>query len=149
MVLVGIYREPLARILTSDSDPPSPMHVIDSESDMRKALTAPHAIIFAHVSWSMHSMVANKVVDKFAHDWKQSGKAPKITFYFLDLTEEPNPNPAYVTNWLNSDSRLSGLSSRGSGDVVWLRNGTVEAWAPAYDSTAAELNLQTKKHFKN
>lgn len=92
-------------------------------------------------------MIARRTVTEFAVQWRQNGSDPFIDFYFLDLTNDQKNAPAYVSEWLDSDNRLSGLPIRGSGDVVWLKDGSFQKWRPAYDATVNDLNAETKAVF--
>lgn len=145
-LLIGYYREPLARLLDVKGNQ-SPLHVIASDNDMADALSSQNAVIFAHVDWSINSVIANDIVNEFARDWRRRN-TPKVSFYFLDLTDAQQNAPNYVSDWIDSDSRLSGLPVRGSGDVVWLQDGILQEWHPAWDSTVDSLATRTKKIFK-
>ena len=111
---------------------------------MEAALTSPNAIIFAHVDWAPTSHQARDNVTEFARQYRKNWLGRPIDFFSLDLTYFQSRAPAHVSDWLASDARLSGLTTRGSGDVVWLQNGALKKWLPAYDLTVDELNTKTK-----
>ena len=147
-ILIGYYREPIVRLLNLD-DNSAALTVISSATEMDDALASPNAIIFAHVDWSASSVVARSTVTDFALHWHRNGNAPHIDFYFLDLTDAQQNAPAHISKWLSSDTRLSGLPIRGSGDVVWLKNGAFQKWLPAYDTTVDDLNTETETILNN
>ncbi|MEM7476809.1 MAG: hypothetical protein AAF483_17635 [Planctomycetota bacterium] len=128
-------------------DTSSPLTEISNAVQMQNALESTKAVIFAHVDWAVHSLIARRTVTEFAVQWRQNGSDPFIDFYFLDLTNDQKNAPAYVSEWLDSDNRLSGLPIRGSGDVVWLKDGSFQKWRPAYDATVNDLNAETKAVF--
>ena len=142
-VLIGYNREPIARRFNLDVKSP-PLMPISSAEQMESALTSPNAIIFAHVDWSPTSFQARDNVTEFARRYRQNWVGRPIDFFLLDLTIAQSQAPAHVSDWLASDSRLSGLPIRGSGDVVWLQNGALKKWLPAYDLTVSELKTKTK-----
>ena len=144
--VIAICRSPIARFLNLH-DTSSPLIEISTRSDLNDALASPNAIIFAHVDWAAHSVMARKTVTEFALQWRRNREAPHVDFYFLDLTDAQQNAPAHVSEWLTSDNRLEGLSFRGSGDVVWLKNGVFQKWIPACDTTVDELDAETKTLF--
>jgi hypothetical protein len=148
VLVVAFYREPIARFL-SVTVIPSPLRPINTQTDMEKALASPNAVIFANVDWSLTSAVARKTVGDFAREWHRTKNNPTVSFYLLDLTDASENFPPHVNNWLQSDTQLMGLPDRGSGDVVWLKNGVVQKWLPVYDKTTDNLNEQTQEIFKN
>ena len=144
--LIGYNREPIERFLDLHANS-SPLTLISSAEEMHAALTSPNAIIFAHVDWSGTSVVARDNVTDFSLQNRQSWNGRPIDFYMLDLTFAQSQAPAYVTDWLTSDAQLLGLPDRGSGDVVWLQNGSVKKWLPAYDLTVDDLKTETSRVF--
>ena len=115
---------------------------------MADALAAPNAVIFARVDWSTYSAVALHKLTAFARRWHQAGKT-RIDFFVVDLTNAQTDASAHIAAWLSSDSRLSGLPVRGSGDVVWLKNGAFQKWLPAYDATVDDLEEISDSIFNN
>ena len=147
-VLIGYNREPIARRFNLDVNSP-PLMPISSAEQMESALTSPNAIIFAHVDWSPTSFQARDNVTEFARRYRQNWVGRPIDFFLLDLTIAQSQAPAHVSDWLASDSRLSGLPIRGSGDVVWLKDGTFQKWISAYDATVDDLNAETENVFND
>ena len=121
--------------------------VISSAKELDDALTSPNAIICVHVDWSPSSLIARNTVNDFSVHWRRNGGIPHIDFYFLDLSDAQQNAPAHISKWLSSDKRLSGLPIRGSGDVVWLKNGVLQKWLPAYDASVDDLNATTESIF--
>ena len=147
-ILIAIYRDPIAKFLNLRVTS-SPLTEISNATQMHDALASPNAVIFAHVDWAVHSVIAHKTVTDFALQWRRNGGDPHIDFYFLDLTNAQQNAPAYVHEWLASDTQLAGLPIRGSGDVVWLKDGTFQKWIPAYDATVDDLNAETENVFND
>ena len=142
--LIGFYRKPIANFLGLNRSKP-PIQ-IESAEQMDLALTSSSAIIFAHVDWSSTSFLARKNFADFVLHWTENGNR-HIDFFFLDLTDAQQNAPTHVQQWLASDIRLSGLPIRGSGDVVWLKNGKFRKWITAYNLTPDDLENETKTIF--
>lgn len=145
--VIGHYRKPVARFLNLDGE--SALLIdITTARQMDDALAAPNAVIFARVDWSTHSAVGLHKLTNFARHWRQARKT-RIEFFVIDLTDAQADTSPYVAEWLSSDSRLSGLPVRGSGDVVWLKKGAFQKWLPAYNATADDLEEVSDSIFNN
>jgi len=132
--LIGYFREPIARLLKVSDQSPDLVEIVTARQ-IENALDSPNAIIFAHIDWSTQSYIARDTVTEFALHWYEKKNTPTVDFFVLDLTNSQQHAPAHVRNWLASDPRLNGLSTRGSGDVVWLKNGAFQKWSPACKAT--------------
>ena len=144
-LLIGFYREPLARRLGLDRDE-SPFVVIASEADMQAALSSKHAVIYAYVDWSPESVMAEDQFNSFARDWRRRFHGPRVNFYLLDLSRGPNA-PKFATDWLATDKRLPTLMGSGMGEVVWLKSGALIDCHMACYKTVDELTERTEALF--
>lgn len=147
VVLVGVFREPLADFLGL-RDQSTPLMPISTADEMEVALSSPYAVIFANVDWSGTSQVSGSIVSDVAKRWRRNRNVPKVRFYSLDMTNAQTVCPDYIQRWIASDQRLSMWPITGSGEVVWIKNGVVvDAIPTALDHTADELVGMTKKNF--
>ncbi|MDB2687097.1 hypothetical protein N9Y42_07775 [Mariniblastus sp.] len=146
VTFIFFQRNESTTLTDGEVEPLSPK-LIASRSDMSDAVTSQYSIVFADVDWSSYAKMARKIVDEFAFNWQESENQPDISFFIIALTNAQSDAPDYVQRWLDSDPRLAELEVRGSGDVVWLKDGNVLQLMPAYDATPTKLTSETLSLF--
>jgi hypothetical protein len=103
----------------------------------RSILTAPCAVIFIYVGWSIQARRSRAVATEVATNCRDG--EPPVTFCSIDLSDQEGPMWEFVREWLTAHSYPTDqLTYGGYGPLVWTR------YAKAIDCVwSAELHKAT------
>jgi hypothetical protein len=125
------------------------MRNIVTVDDLRKMLSAQHAVVFASVDWSMYSVQAHRHVRNFIETWNRQNSGLAVTFYRLDLTEQKGAIWNAVGQWLRGQSVPPQIMVAGTGSLIWVSKGKVDhSLLNAVTANTKELIETTHGTFK-
>jgi hypothetical protein len=117
------------------------MHTVTTPDEFRKVLSAPRAMLFVDVDWSVGAVSSAQVV----RDVVVQCEREPVEFARLDLTKQEGAIWDAVGNWLQTQKIPDHLMTNGNGELIWTCRGQVTDYQPwAAGSRTQDLIERTK-----